>query len=35
LRDEMTFADFGALTAQIQEDLVQARAFFNQYPISS
>lgn len=35
LRDEMTFADFGALTAQIQEDLAQARAFFNQYPISS
>ncbi len=35
LRDEMTFADFGALTTQIQQDLTQARSFFQQYPISS
>lgn len=35
LRDEMTFADFGALTAQIQQDLTQARDFFAQHPISS
>lgn len=34
LRDEMTFADFGALTTQIQEDLAQARRFFEQYPLS-
>lgn len=33
LRDEMSFADFGALTAQIQEDLAQARRFFEQHPI--
>ena len=35
LRDEMTFADFGALTTQIQADLAQARAYFNQFPIFS
>lgn len=35
LRDEMTFADFGALTTQIQEDLAQARRFFEQHPLSS
>lgn len=35
LRDEMTFADFGALTTQIQQDLRQARSFFEQFPISS
>lgn len=34
LRDEMTFADFGALTTQIQEDLTQARQFFEQHPIT-
>ena len=34
LRDEMTFADFNALTSQIQKDLAQARQFFEQYPIS-
>ena len=35
LRDEMTFADFEALTSQIREDLAQARHFFAQHPISS
>lgn len=35
LRDEMAFADFGALTAQIQQDLTQARSFFDQFPIPS
>lgn len=34
LRDEMTFADFGALTNQIQTDLMQARRFFEQHPLS-
>lgn len=34
LRDEMTFADFGALTTQIQQDLTQARAFFMQHPVA-
>lgn len=34
LRDEMTFADFGALTTQIQTDLMQARAFFEHHPVS-
>ena len=34
LRDEMTFADFGALTTQIQADLMQARAFFEHHPVS-
>ena len=35
LRDEMTFADFNALTAQICDDLLQARRFFEQHPLSS
>lgn len=35
LRDEMTFTDFNALTTQIQQDLQQARRFFEQYPLSS
>lgn len=35
LRDEMSFADFDALTAQIREDLRQARRFFGQHPLSS
>ncbi len=30
LRDEMSFADFEALTTQIREDLAQARRFFEQ-----
>lgn len=34
LRDEMAFADFDALTMQIRADLVEARAFFNRFPIS-
>lgn len=34
LRDEMTFADFGALTTQIQADLLQARTFFEHHPVS-
>ncbi len=33
LRDEMTCADFDALTAQIRDDLAQARAFFVQHPV--
>ena len=35
LRDEITFADFGALTAQIGDDLAQARAFFAQHPVAT
>ena len=34
LRDEMTFADFGALTTQIKADLLQARTFFEHHPVS-
>lgn len=34
LRDEMTFADFGALTTQIEADLLQARAFLKKHPVS-
>jgi riboflavin kinase/FMN adenylyltransferase len=34
LREEMTFADFGALTAQIREDLSQARQFFERHPVA-
>jgi len=32
LRDEMTFANFEMLTAQIHEDMVQARAYFETQP---
>jgi len=32
LRDEMTFANFEALTRQIREDLMQARAYFDLQP---
>lgn len=33
LRDEMTFANFDALTHQIRDDLTQARAYFDLQPI--
>ena len=33
LRDEMTFANFEALTSQIREDLTAARAFFESQPV--
>lgn len=33
LRDEMTFANFDALTRQIRDDLIQARAYFDLQPI--
>ena len=32
LRDEMTFANFEALTSQIRDDLAQARSFFESQP---
>lgn len=33
LRDEMTFANFEALTRQIRDDLSQARSFFESQPV--
>jgi len=33
LRDEMTFANFEALTSQIRDDLAQARSFFESQPV--
>lgn len=33
LRDEMTFANFEALTSQILDDLAQARSFFESQPV--
>lgn len=33
LRDEMTFANFEALTSQIRVDLAQARSFFESQPV--
>ena len=33
LRDEMTFANFEALTSQIRDDLSQARSFFESQPV--
>ena len=33
LRDEMTFANFEALTSQIRDDLAQARSYFDSQPV--